>query len=247
MEVEHVNHLIYFDEDSSTSRAMEIAGVGARAYAFVIDWHIRLLLALIWIYLAVFLMNDNNVFETMLEQGDTDTLATWLTFLPAASIYFLYHPALELIMQGNTPGKRMADVCVVTLSGTSPGITQILIRNILRLIDGFPGVYTVGLLFAIFTRNHVRLGDIAAGTVLVYNNRNAQTGTKLADPDSNLAVADENDALLKELLARWSQLEKEQRMNLGHQLLDRMGDNFVPGDTAELKRYLLEIAKKKNH
>ena len=56
----------------------------------------------------------------------------------------------------------------------------------------------------------------------------------------------EHYTLLQELLERWSQLEKEQRMNLGHQLLDRMGDNFVPGDPAELKDYLLQISKKKN-
>ena len=247
METEHVNQMIHFQGEDTASRDMEIAGVGARSYAFIIDWHIRLLLVLVWIIIAVFFIYDSNVLITMLEQGPGNTSATWIILLPAALLYFLYHPVLELFMHGNTPGKRIAGVSIVTQSGNSPGFTKILIRNILRMVDGFPGVYAVGLLFTLFTRNHVRLGDIAAGTLLVYNDGNddpQKTESGEQNPDSNQTA--ENRALLMELLDRWSQLEKEQRMNLGHQLLDRMGDNFVPGDSAELKDYLKQIAGEKN-
>jgi uncharacterized RDD family membrane protein YckC len=245
MEAEHVNPLIHFDNEDVSSHDMEIAGVGARSYAFVIDWHIRLLLALAWIYCAALFIYDDGALASLFEQEANHASTAWGIFLPAALLYFTYHPVLEMFMHGNTPGKHMAGVQILTLSGEAPGLDKILIRNLLRLVDGFPGVYTVGLLFAIFTRNHVRLGDIAAGTVLVYSNNEEIHATKVDEqPDS--AQAADNDAILHELLDRWSQLEKEQRMNLGHQLLDRMGDNFVPGDAAELKDYLKQIANKKN-
>lgn len=244
MQAEHVNQLIHFDNEDVSPHDMEIAGVGARSYAFVIDWHIRLLLALVWIYGAALFMHDEDVLGSIFTQEASHASTAWGIFLPAALLYFIYHPVLELLMHGNTPGKRMAGVQILTLSGAAPGLSKILIRNLLRLVDGFPGVYTVGLLFAIFTRNHVRLGDIAAGTVLVYSN-NEEIDVTAVDEQADTVQAAENDAILHELLDRWSQLEKEQRMNLGHQLLDRMGDNFVPGDSAELKDYLKQIARKK--
>ena len=244
MQAEHVNELIHFDNANVSPHDMEIAGVGARSYAFVIDWHIRLLLALAWIYGAVLFIYDEDVLGTIVTQEMSHASTTWGLFLPAALIYFLYHPVLEIIMHGNTPGKRMAGVQILTLSGAAPGLSKILIRNLLRPVDGFPGVYTVGLLFAILTRNHVRLGDIAAGTVLVYSN-NEESHLAVVDEQTGTAQAAENDAILHELLDRWSQLDKEQRMNLGHQLLDKMGDNFVPGDSAELKDYLKQITRKK--
>ncbi|MDP9007127.1 MAG: RDD family protein [Pseudomonadota bacterium] len=77
---------------------LSIAGPGTRSYAFVIDWHIRLLLASAWLLLAYY------VFHMTL---NLKTPGALLSVLPAAIIYFLYHPILEVAMQGRTPGKRM--------------------------------------------------------------------------------------------------------------------------------------------
>ena len=248
MEAEHVNPLIHFDNEDGSPHDMEIAGVGARSYAFIIDWHIRLLLALAWIYCAALFMYEDDALVSLFDEKISNAATTWGVFLPAALLYFIYHPVLEILMHGNTPGKRIAGVRILTLSGAAPGLSKILIRNLLRLVDGFPGVYTVGLLFTIFTSKHVRLGDIVAGTLLVYRDNEEMPATTIDEQpvSSDTAQAAENDAILHELLDRWSQLDKEQRMNLGHQLLDRMGDNFVPGDSAELKDYLKQIAGKKN-
>src|SRR5687767_13171754 len=101
-----------------------IAGPGARSYAFVIDWHIRITVAIAWWVGASFLLTGTlTAFK--------DAVGTWLnysliTILPAAIIYFLYHPILEIAMHGRTPGKRIAGVRIVTRAGLTPGTGALL-------------------------------------------------------------------------------------------------------------------------
>ena len=237
-----VNELINIRNTDAISRTFEIAGVGARSYAFVLDWHIRLLVALVWIYLSAFLLYDLSDFATVLTEEPANT-AGLVIFVPAIAVYFLYHPVLEILMQGSTPGKHMAGVRLINHAGAAPGFGRILIRNLLRLIDSIPGVYTVGLLVAIFTRNHVRIGDIVAGTVLVYEDNEEQRSlaNKLRPaPDSGLSR--ENQALLLELLERWQQLDKNKRIHLAQQFLTRTGDNFHSDDPAQLQARLQALA-----
>src|SRR5277367_5455215 len=143
---------------------LNIAGPGSRSYAFVIDWHIRLLLAGAWLLLAGF------VLKLSLSPKSQDAL---LSLLPALVIYFLYHPILEVAMRGRTPGKRMAGLVLVRRNGGAPGTSALLIRNIFRLIDGLPAFYVLGLVSCFITANRVRIGDMAAGTLLVLDDEAA--------------------------------------------------------------------------
>ena len=90
---------------------LNIAGPGTRSYAFVIDWHVRLLLSGAWLILAAY------VLKLSLSARSPGAL---FSLVPAAVIYFLYHPILEVAMRGRTPGKRVAGVRVVTRSGGAP-------------------------------------------------------------------------------------------------------------------------------
>lgn len=239
------NDLIIVNSAEAMTYTLEIAGVGARSYAFVLDWHIRLLIALLWIYLAALLLYDLSIFSTMLDEDTADAAAAWVIFLPAAVVYFFYHPVLETVMHGSTPGKRTAGVRLITLEGHTPGIGSILIRNLFRLIDGLPGVYTVGLLVAIITRNHVRIGDIAAGTVLVYQkNTGKQSLSDVAKQSLSSSLTTENYDLLLELLDRWPQLEPQQRIRLSQQFLKKTGDELLTDDPNTLKSHLQELASK---
>lgn len=243
MEKSPVNDLIYVNSADAMSYTLEIAGVGARSYAFVLDWHIRLLAALVWIYLAAFLFYDLSVFSTLFEEDSANAAALWVIFLPATIMYFFYHPILETMMHGSTPGKRTAGVRLITLEGFTPGTGSILTRNIFRLIDSLPGVYTVGLTVAIFTRNHVRIGDIAAGTVLVYDkNTSKQSLSDVAQQSLDSSLSAKNHDLLLELLERWKQLDKAQRIHLGQQFLNRIGDEFHTQDQKQLKSHLQKLA-----
>ena len=148
---------------------LRIAGPGARAYAFIIDWHIRLLLALAWLVVASYAASGSLVPRMTGASGLRFVLAVAAPTL----IYFLYHPLLEIALRGRTPGKRIAGVRIVNRSGTAPGPGALLIRNLFRIIDSFPLLYGVGFGAVLMTREHCRIGDIAAGTLLVYEDADA--------------------------------------------------------------------------
>ena len=99
--------------------SLPIAGPGSRSYAFVIDWHIRLVLALAWFVAAMSLEFGGLRFP--MEDGRPRMSLLLVVFLAPTIIYFLYHPVIELLMRGQSPGKRMAGVRVVTVNGGTPG------------------------------------------------------------------------------------------------------------------------------
>jgi uncharacterized membrane protein SpoIIM required for sporulation/uncharacterized RDD family membrane protein YckC len=140
-----------------------LAGPGARSLAFLIDWLIRSALAAIYVLLASWLILGNFRLDI---GSDDETLWYLAGALPASIIYLLYHLILEPLMSGRTPGKRMAGLRILTPEGLVPSTGALLTRNVFRLIDSMPVFYVVGLLFVFFGKRHVRLGDMAAGTVL---------------------------------------------------------------------------------
>src|SRR4051812_21849403 len=140
-----------------------IAGPGARAIAFVLDWLIRTALSLAWLLAAAFAILGNLEFEV---DPDDEVLWYLVAALPATAIYFLYHLVLEPVLGGRTPGKRMTGLRVLTPEGVVPGIGALITRNVFRIIDSMPVLYVVGLLFVMFGKRHARLGDLAAGTVV---------------------------------------------------------------------------------
>jgi uncharacterized RDD family membrane protein YckC len=197
--------------------SLPVAGPGARAYAFVIDWHIRLVLAFAWFY-AAHLVYDGHLSFTPPSDND----ARWLggVVAPAVAIFLLYHYVLELLLRGRTPGKRLAGVRVVARDGGVPSAGALLLRNVFRVFDSLPLFYLVGLVMVIFSREHVRIGDMAAGTLLVFEHLPAT----LPAPQPPAARLDAQGAeLVAELLQRWPTLMPQPRRALARQMLRRYG------------------------
>jgi uncharacterized membrane protein SpoIIM required for sporulation/uncharacterized RDD family membrane protein YckC len=140
-----------------------LAGPGARSFAFLIDWLIRTGLSMVYLLTAAWLILGNVQFEI---EPDKETLWYLVGATPATAIYFLYHLILEPLMGGRTPGKRLAGVRVLTPEGQAATTGALITRNIFRIIDSMPMFYVVGLLFVFFSKRHLRLGDLAAGTVI---------------------------------------------------------------------------------
>ena len=207
---------------------MRIAGPGGRSYAFVIDWHIRVLLVLAWYILGALLLSGSlSVTEGL--DGALSSGFLFVVVIPSAALFFLYHPILEIVMQGRTPGKRIAGIRIVTQSGDVPGVSAILIRNVLRLVDSLPGVYVVGLTAAILTEQSVRIGDMAAGTLLVYEDADQKNVFSQVSGDAIARIGLDNLQLTQELIERWPELAAETRFELGCNLLKRL-DVEVPAD-----------------
>jgi len=216
------------DTSTGVDVQLPLAGAGGRSYAFILDWHIRIILAVAWFVTASLAFNGR--FSLAAPLGPNPR---WFAIVlgPALALYFLYHPVLEIAMRGRTPGKRLAGVRIVTRAGATPGAGALLMRNIFRLIDGFPGMYVVGLTCTLFTRDHLRLGDLAAGTLLVYERAEfLALDPSVAGPIGSAATDPRERELAAELLARWTTLEVRSRVRLAHELLARAGMAAGPGD-----------------
>ena len=202
----------------------EIAGLGGRSYAFIIDWHIRFIIAFVWIMSASFLFSGSFNVESM---ADIDSSGLWYLFLgiiPPILIYLFYHLVLEIAMNGRTPGKRMAGVRIVAKDGATASTGAILVRNIFRLIDMLPTNYMLGLIVAMFSKQNLRIGDMAAGTVLIYEEKINRKGIdKLVASHSDSNIPADKLELITELLERWKGLERPTRIKLASQLLQQLG------------------------
>jgi uncharacterized RDD family membrane protein YckC len=193
---------------------LAIAGPGTRSYAFVIDWHIRLLIAGAWLLVA------NVVLHAKLTWRGQDAL---LSLLPAAVIYFLYHPIVEVFMRGRTPGKRMAGVRILNRDGGAPSNTALLLRNVFRLVDSLPATYLLGLTTCFLTRHRVRIGDMAAGTLLVLDNDAAEAALlRIEQLSANSKLSLEALELVDQVLERWDSLESPYRASIARSLLARL-------------------------
>ncbi|MGA2188167.1 MAG: RDD family protein [Steroidobacteraceae bacterium] len=144
---------------------LPVAGPGSRSYAFLIDWHIRVILALAYLVAAMLVVNGELTWRS--GSGKAGSASVFLVALPSLAIYFLYHPVVEIFMRGQTPGKRRAGVRIVSRDGAIPSVGSIMIRNVFRLVDSLPAFYVVGLLTAFASAQRLRVGDMAAGTQLV--------------------------------------------------------------------------------
>ncbi len=203
---------------------LRVAGAGARSYAFVIDWHIRVLVALAWFVLGTTLFGWSS--ETLDAAGEPNGGYFLLVILPAMAMYMLYHPALEVVMSGHTPGKRMAGIRIVTTDGFTPGVGALVIRNVLRLLDGLPMFYLVGFIATLVTRQAVRIGDLAAGTMLVYDDSDLVPLAPLSAEAVN-RVGLQQVELIRDLLSRWDDLASAARRKVAITLLERHGSDRV--------------------
>jgi uncharacterized RDD family membrane protein YckC len=149
---------------------MTLAGIGSRFIAQVIDTLIRfgIIFALI-----VALFGVAGLTGGITEASPDD--AAWVGFAVVVVISFLitfgYDVLFETLASGRTPGKRMVGIRVVKIGGGPVGFMSSSVRNILRIVDSLPGAYGVGMIAIIASKLNQRLGDMAAGTVVVTERR----------------------------------------------------------------------------
>jgi uncharacterized RDD family membrane protein YckC len=204
------------DSVTGVDVALPIAGPGARSFAFIIDWHLRTILSVAWYIVAAMLYNGSLYVNAPLSPD-----SAWFVYViaPPAAIYFLYHPVWEVATRGHTPGKRMAGVQIVSREGGAPSVGSLLARNVFRLVDSFPIAYAVGLVTTMVTRHHVRIGDLAAGTLLVY----VHDGAPLAHYSADSLAGNQLDAttaeVVGELLQRWETLDNAARRRMAQMIL----------------------------
>ena len=214
---------------------LKVAGPGTRSYAFVVDWHVRMLGVLAWGLLGVVLRQILPAAAV----GKPVANPVMIALMAGAGLtYFLYHPILELALRGQTPGKRIAGVRIVTVEGEMAGAGPLLMRNLFRLIDSLPFLYLVGLVCCFVTRRSVRIGDMAAGTVLVLDaSDSARSLSRLGPTLVRSSLPPEILKLVQDLLDRWEVLEKPRRVALARMLLARIEPRRNAGEVAAADLY----------
>lgn len=79
-----------------------------------------------------------------------------------------YFAFFEAIWSGQTPGKRFAQIRVMKDDGRPISAYDSIARNLLRIVDELPGMYAIGVISILFSKQNKRLGDYVAGTVVVH-------------------------------------------------------------------------------
>jgi uncharacterized RDD family membrane protein YckC len=226
MQADLIDEQLTVQSATGVDLTLSIAGPGTRSYAFVIDWHIRLLLAGAWLLVATLALKSTITLRSH------DGL---ISVLPAAIIYFLYHPIVEVAMHGRTPGKRMAGVRVLLRDGGQPGVAALLLRNVFRLVDSLPAAYLIGLISCFLTAQRIRIGDMAAGTLLVLDNEAAEKSLlRIEQLAANSKLSLDALELVDQVLERWDSLEAGNRAQIARSLLARLSPGAESAELAQL-------------
>jgi uncharacterized RDD family membrane protein YckC len=142
---------------------MPLAGIGSRFIALLIDsliWFAGFLVVVV--LLAIFLPGIAAFSKISAEWA----IAIFLFFI--FLLNWGYFTLFEAYWNGRTPGKRVARIRVIQRSGRAIGLFESMARNLVRYIDMQPfALYVVGVISIFASRRHQRLGDLAAGTLVV--------------------------------------------------------------------------------
>jgi len=151
----------------------DIAGLGSRALAAVLDDLLVLLLNAIVLLILTVLEDTMRLITTLIGRiGEGWALAA-LAFFAFIS-WFAYYILFEIWWHGQTPAKRAFGLRVIRLDGTPAIAGAILIRELVRLVDAFPIClfgYNVAGLVAFFNPYGQRVGDMLAGTFVIKERR----------------------------------------------------------------------------
>lgn len=133
---------------------VDLAGVGSRSLACLLD---MLLIAACFLVLGIALLATVSL---------AGPVALIVAIGGAFALQWGYFVLFEVAWEGQTPGKRAIGLRVRRVGGYPIGWTEALIRNLLRAVD-FQLAGAVGLIAMLLNDRHQRIGDLAAGTVVV--------------------------------------------------------------------------------
>lgn len=195
----------------------DVADIGSRFLAILID---SLIQSAIYIVLFLVLaLIGSRATALNLPARVADLLGIVFLFVLFV-IQFGYFMFFEIITGGQTPGKRLFGLRVIKDNGYPLSPIDSIIRNLIRIIDFFPFAYGIGVITMFANQRAKRLGDFAAGTLVVKMRDNVQLADLHSHPAptapppvlvmDGLALLDESDITLAEsFLLRRTQLSNQ--------------------------------------
>ncbi len=232
---------------------LPLAGIGSRFLAVALDTVIQVGIAavilIVWLGLSA-----------LVSGGQTaGTRSLWVTVLLVVGVFLLeygYFAFFEAVWHGQTPGKRYTHLRVVRINGRPIGTYESVTRNLIRIVDSFPGFYVIGILSALLSSQSRRLGDHVAGTVVIRElpverplepSSQASAATAAGDRSCGgmsayaASLSEDEFQLIEAFLLRRSQLAGEIRLNIASQIATRIGTRLgIPSEEQRRPEHLLE-------
>ncbi len=149
----------------------DIAGIGSRAVALLIDVAI---IAVGDAVLGIGGLAVANRLSLLLRATGVQNLNAYVIGLYVLAIFgwtTLYFVLFEGLGNGRTPGKRWMRLRVVSARGERVSMFASIVRNLVRFVDFLPSGYLIGMICMLLTKRDQRLGDLAAGTIVVMERR----------------------------------------------------------------------------
>ncbi len=217
-----------------------LAGIGSRFVAELVD--ILLRLAALAVLVGV------------LAAAGSGPMATVVLAVASFLAWFAYDVLFEVWGAGRTPGKRWSGLRVVMRGGQPVGLGSSAVRTLLRLVDQWGTLAIAGSVSILSTRRNQRLGDLAAGTIVVRERRAGVASPFLPHPATSVAAIDVTSVTPAELSAvhdflnRRDSLTDNARLRVATALAERLAPKvggLAPGGVVP-ERLLETIAAAKS-
>jgi len=251
---------LQIDTPENVAIAFPVAGIGSRFLAAIID---TLLIAGLQVLVNVTLVLAVLAFS----EGDSlmgGVAAGWLVaaFGLLAFVFFWgYYIFFDVVWNGQSPGKRIVGLRVIRQDGMPISLAESAIRNILRLVDFLPISYGVGLVTMFFDRHARRLGDLAAGTLVVWDRKAEPLRQLISKPVAGGSAAQPEPGyqdlafhrleradveLAADFLRRGDSLSNRYTLGLeiARSLLSKMGDPNRPITSDEAVHLITEVVRR---
>jgi len=154
-----------------------VAGIGSRFVALLLDHLIQGGVIVLVFFGLIFVIFGAHRIERAADAGEVDTAAKWgiaIIFLFFFCLIWGYFALFEAFWHGQTPGKRVMKLRVIKDSGRQITLFEALARNLLRYVDYLPSLYLAGVITMLCNKRNKRLGDFAAGTLVIHDVREEQ-------------------------------------------------------------------------
>jgi len=226
-----------------------VAGLGSRGMALLLDTLIQGMVVMVVVLLVELISPDLTRYWV--------TAGKWMT---AVTIFFFfclywgYFAIFEGFWNGQTPGKRQAQIRVITASGRPITIFEAMARNFLRVVDS-QLAYVVGAIAIVMDKKNRRLGDMVAGTVVVHELQEqgdsywyAQQSTDpvAASAEAINAMSEQEFQLIETFLNRRLDIPNLQRLQTARDIAERFGArlNVAPEDRPSPETFLEELSRR---
>lgn len=156
----------------SVAFSYELAGLGSRFFAVVVDIAIQFAVVVVCVLSLVLLASllPGRAQHPDLSAKLGRAVLTGLAIVAIFLLFFGYFILFEWLWQGRTPGKRLLGICVVRDGGFPLDFTSSVVRNVIRILEFGLGLYALSAVAMLLSPRNRRFGDMAAGTLVVRDN-----------------------------------------------------------------------------